>query len=210
MLQFTKSKVLQVYAVLTMQCFTMLAGWNPMATEIDTEGLPELKFEPIAIEETITQEVIPEEKSSEAITAQEIMNTLVRETPVKSQSIQKDELNITYEDAQCLMRIGTAEAEIDGVEGIAAVMSTVLNRVKDSRFPNTIKEVVFQNRQFSPIDDGRYYSVDIPPEAHMALAEIEKGTYNWMEALYFENAEDSWQSKNLEYLYTIGHHRFYK
>lgn len=119
-------------------------------------------------------------------------------------------VDITYDEAQMLMKIATAEAEIDGVEGMAMVMAVILARVKDERFPDTIEGVIFQEKQFSPIMDGRYYKAVLSAKSHQALAAIEMGKYNDVDALYFENAVDSWQSKNCEYLYTIGHHRFYK
>lgn len=117
---------------------------------------------------------------------------------------------LTYEEAQMLMKIAMAEAEEDGVEGQAMVMAVVLNRVKDDRFPNTIEEVIFQDKQFSPISDGRYYKVNPDVNSHLALAEIEKGNYLNVKALYFENAVSSWQSDNCEYIGTVGHHKFYK
>lgn len=117
---------------------------------------------------------------------------------------------MTYEEAQMLMRIAMAEAEEDGVEGQAMVMAVVLNRVKDNRFPNTIKDVILQDKQFSPISDGRYYTVNPNVDSHLALAEIESGNYADVEALYFENANSSWQADNCEYIGTVGHHRFYK
>lgn len=117
---------------------------------------------------------------------------------------------MTYKEAQMLMRIAMAEAEEDGVEGQAMVMAVVLNRVKDNRFPNTIEDVIFQEHQFSPISDGRYYKAKPDVNSHLALAEIESGNYADVDALYFENANSSWQADNCEYIGTVGHHRFYK
>lgn len=148
------------------------------------------------------------QKQIEAIDAQIIMDNLVKVT----QTYPENDTTtcITYKDAQMLMKIAMAEAGAEGIEGKAMVMAVILNRVKDKRFPNTIAEVIFQEHQFSPISDGRYYEVVPDVECNLALAEIEKGTYNHIDALYFENADSSWQAENCEYLYTIGHHRFYK
>lgn len=46
------------------------------------------------------------------------------------------------------------EARSESDEGAIAVMYTILNRVKDSRFPNTVSEVVNQYKQYSYIWDG--------------------------------------------------------
>ena len=144
-------------------------------------------------------------KPSKETDAQEIMDKLVRAS--KDERIQGFE--ITYDEAQMLMKIAMAEAGGDGVEGKAMVMAVVLNRVEDDRFPDSIKGVIFQEHQFSPITDGRYYNAEPDVECHLALAEIEMGEYYTVNALYFENASESWQASNCEYLGTLGHHRFY-
>ena len=56
---------------------------------------------------------------------------------------------ITYDEAQMLMKLAMAEAESDGVVGRAMVMAVVLNRVEDDRFPDSIEGVIFQEHQFS-------------------------------------------------------------
>lgn len=47
------------------------------------------------------------------------------------------------------------EAEGEPYLGQLAVGSVVMNRVKSSKFPNTITEVVYQKKQFSPVASGR-------------------------------------------------------
>lgn len=123
---------------------------------------------------------------------------------------RNDDSGFTYDEAQMLMKIAMAEAESDGIEGQAMVMAVVLNRVKDERFPDSIEEVIFQKNQFSPIVDGRYYKAEPDLNSHLALAEIEKGNFDDVDALYFENASESWQASNCKYIETVGHHRFYK
>lgn len=147
----------------------------------------------------------------EPLNAQMMMDILVKE----SRDERKEEsLIITTEEAQMLMKIAQAEAGIDGREGMAMIMAVVLNRVKDERFPNDIEGVIFQiykgNYQFSTIANGKYYDAIPDIECHLALADIEKGNYNNIDALYFENAKNSWQQNNCIYLVTVGHHRFYK
>lgn len=158
--------------------------------------IKKVKFEPIE----------KQMKAHEEISAQEIMDKLVRKSPEE----RTKRFEITYDEAQMLMRIAMAEAESDGVDGKAMVMAVVLNRVNDERFPDSIEGVIFQEHQFSPIADGRYEKAEPDIECHLALAEIERGEFDIIDALYFENASDSWQANNCEYLGTIGHHRFYK
>ena len=47
-----------------------------------------------------------------------------------------------------------AEAGNQDLDGKRLVVDVVLNRVKDSRFPNTIEEVIYEDNQFSPVEDG--------------------------------------------------------
>lgn len=116
----------------------------------------------------------------------------------------------TYRDAQMLMRIAEAEAGNQGKEGMKLVMMVVLNRVADEAFPNTVEDVIFQAGQFQPVSDGRYYTVDISTDAHLALADIEKGEPLDEYVVAFEITSNS---KSLEryfkYAYTLGAHDFY-
>ena len=62
----------------------------------------------------------------------------------------------TNEELDLLSRIVFAEAGSDWLtdEHQRAVASVVLNRVSDSRFPNTIKDVVYQKGQYACIRNG--------------------------------------------------------
>lgn len=132
---------------------------------------------------------------------------------------QSDILSMDWdaEDAYLLEKIAMAEAEGEGVEGKALVMLVVLNRVWSGRFPDTIKEVIYQRTgsggwQFSPMQEGgRWYTTEPDQECREALEliQIEK----WDEsqgALYFESAGKSdWHRKNLEFLFQYGNYYFY-
>lgn len=116
----------------------------------------------------------------------------------------------TYEEAQMLMRIAEAEAGNQGIEGMKIIMTVVLNRVADEAFPNTIEGVIFQEYQFQPVSNGSYYEVSISREAHIALADIERGIPLDEDVVAFEVTSNS---KSLEkyftYAYTVGAHDFY-
>lgn len=47
-----------------------------------------------------------------------------------------------------------AEAGNQDLTGKRLVVDVVLNRVRDPRFPNTIEEVIYEDNQFSPVEDG--------------------------------------------------------
>lgn len=116
------------------------------------------------------------------------------------------------DDAYRLAKIAMAEAESEDTEGKALVMLVVLNRVWSDEFPNTIKEVIFQEGQFSPISNGRYDEVEPDEDCYRALQLIQLD--GWDEshgATYFESKSDStWHSENLTFLFSHGKHYFYK
>ncbi len=58
-------------------------------------------------------------------------------------------------DAYLLAAIIQCEADGEPYEGKLAVGSVVMNRVKSSRFPNTITGVIYQSGQFAPVASGR-------------------------------------------------------
>lgn len=72
---------------------------------------------------------------------------------------QEDWSGVAYVPAQgelyLLGAIIQCEAEGEPYLGQLAVGSVVMNRVKSSKFPNTITEVVYQRKQFSPVASGR-------------------------------------------------------
>lgn len=59
-------------------------------------------------------------------------------------------------DLDLLAAIIYCEAGNQPYIGQVAVGNVVMNRVKSSVFPNTILEVIYQNRQFSPVGSGRF------------------------------------------------------
>lgn len=114
-------------------------------------------------------------------------------------------------DEEILLKISMSEAGGESIEGKALVMLTVLNRVHSSDFPDTIYEVVFQETQYSPVSDGRYFTAIPDSDCKEALEMVESGWDESMGAMYFENSgSESWHSKHLEYFFQCGNHKFYR
>lgn len=116
------------------------------------------------------------------------------------------------EDAYLLAKIAMAEAESEGTEGKALVMLVVLNRVWSDEFPDSIPEVIFQEGQFSPVNNGRFDRVEPDQECYDALELIQVEKWDESQgALYFESKSASdWHSENLQFLFRYGNHYFYK
>ena len=130
----------------------------------------------------------------------------------------QDKMSMDWDssEAYLLAKIAMAEAEGESTEGKALVMLVVLNRVLDDNFPDTICEVIFQHNgddyQFSPVESGRFYENEPNDDCWKALDLIYNGWDESQGALYFESskAKDTWHSRNLDFLFEEGGHKFYK
>ena len=58
-------------------------------------------------------------------------------------------------DIQLMARAINGEARGEPYEGQVAVGAVILNRVKDSRFPNSISGVIYQPGAFTAVSDGQ-------------------------------------------------------
>lgn len=117
------------------------------------------------------------------------------------------------DDSYLLAKIAMAEAEGKDIEGKAYVIMVILNRMLSDEFPDTIEDVIFQDNQFSPVSNGRFYNIEPNDDCWDALDMIQVDKWDKSQgALYFEScqSDDNWHSRNLEYLFTHGKHRFYK
>lgn len=117
------------------------------------------------------------------------------------------------QESYLLARIAMAEAEGCNTQTKTLIIMCVLNRVWSDEFPNTIEEVIFQENQFSPIDNGRWDRVEPNEDCYEAVRIVMEAKYDYSGgATYFENCadEDNWHSRNLEFLYESEGIRFYK
>lgn len=123
----------------------------------------------------------------------------------------KRKLALSSKERYLLAKIAMAEAEGESLKGKALVMMVVLNRVWDENFPNTIEDVIYQEKQFSPISDGRWEKVEPDADCWKALQMIQEDCWDESQgALYFEsNSESNWHRNNLKYLFKHGNHYFY-
>ena len=116
-------------------------------------------------------------------------------------------------ESYLLARIAMAEAEGCNTQTKTLIIMCVLNRVWSDEFPDTIEGVIFQENQFSPIDNGRWDRVEPNEDCYEAVKIVMEAKYDYSGgATYFENCadEDNWHSRNLEFLYESEGIRFYK
>ncbi len=113
-----------------------------------------------------------------------------------------------------LSRIIHAEAQGESLLGKVAVGTVVLNRVKSSLYPNTVKAVVFDKKngvQFTPAKSGTIYCT--PSEESIIAAKLcLDGASVSDRVLFFVNealATSSWVSDNRDFVMAVGNHKFF-
>lgn len=114
----------------------------------------------------------------------------------------------SLEDAQLMMRTAQAEAGNQGEDGMWLVMSVIENRVESEDFPNTVKEVVYQDGQFATAESGAIDKVEVSNDCHIALARIEKGEVA-KSVIAFENKRSNSLDKYFSSAFVYRDHRFY-
>ena len=108
-----------------------------------------------------------------------------------------------------LARIISAEARGESYKGQVAVGAVVLNRVKSSRFPNTLAGVIYQRGAFTAVTDGQF-DQPIADSAYRAARDALNGWDPTGGCLYYYNpatARSQWIF-SLPVKLVIGKHRF--
>lgn len=121
--------------------------------------------------------------------------------------------NASESDVQLIARAINGEARGEPYEGQVAVGAVILNRVKDSRFPNTIAGVIYQSGAFTAVADGQ---INVPIDEDSTVVKAAQDALNGWDptggAVYYFNpdtATNKWiWSRPL--IKTIGKHRFCK
>lgn len=122
------------------------------------------------------------------------------------------DIGISESDYEILCKIVTAE--IGGGTQLQQrnVVSVILNRVLSSKFPNTIREVVFATNQFQPVRNGMYDAAVPTPSVKEAVDYVIANGDQTGGAVYFctpaAAAADPWWS-TLEELPSDGAHVFF-
>lgn len=142
---------------------------------------------------------------NKVMTIQEEMNELVHHA-------KKYEDNLEH-GLYWLSQIVSAEAKGECEEGQIAVANVVLNRVKSPNFPNTIKGVIFQHKQFSPVANGSIYDKPYDSAVESSRKALQGKKIVSDDVLYFYNpsivSRGNW-IRTRKVVKTIGNHSFAK
>jgi spore germination cell wall hydrolase CwlJ-like protein len=118
------------------------------------------------------------------------------------------------EDLDLLARLVHAEAKGEPYQGKIAVAATVLNRVEDPCYPDTIPEVIYEYNhgfQYCPVRNGEI-NCPADEQAFKAVEEALEGKDPTGGALSFFNPSKSFNVwiRSRAYLTEIGNHIFVK
>lgn len=122
----------------------------------------------------------------------------------------------SQEDYQVLLRIVEAEAGICDEKGKVLVANVILNRVRNQEFPDTIKGVVYQKSQFSPVANGSINTCKVTKETVDCVNRALQGEDFSQGALYFMNrggaraGAANWFDGQLTFLFQHERHEFFK
>ena len=123
-------------------------------------------------------------------------------------------IEVSDEVRDYLYRIAWAEARGEGEKGIILVINVILNRVADPNFPDTIRDVIFQPRQFSPVQNGAFARAIPCDYIKNAVQRALDGVNYSRGALFFRAIccclPGSWHERNLTRLFDHKGHRFYR
>ncbi len=128
-------------------------------------------------------------------------------------------MTLDEEEMEVLLRIVESEAGGEDEDGKLLVANVVFNRVMDEDFPGTIKEVVFEKNngvsQFSPVSNGRFWSVEISEETRKAVEralngeDISRGALYFVARQYADQQRMKWFDRHRIFLFSHGGHEFF-
>lgn len=130
--------------------------------------------------------------------------------PIVNTPIQQ--FNITDEEIEMLKYIVEQETRGGSYKHKCIVTNVILNRVKDSRFPNTVREVLFQKNQFS--STWNYYQKKNKPDNNTvnAVNDVLNGKVKDESngSLYFHSMKNDGWFGTLTFVMEVEGHRFFK
>ena len=96
-------------------------------------------------------------KTASAATGSAVKSTASKTAKTKTttkSTKSSSKKNYSKAELRLMASIINCEAGIESYQGKVAVGIVVMNRVKSKQFPNTIKKVIYEKGQFSPVRNG--------------------------------------------------------
>ena len=141
----------------------------------------------------------------------DVVSTVDTYTDISYTFDDENEISYVSDDTYLLAQLIYHEANNQGLNGWIAVAEVVKNRVLNSDFPDTIRDVIFQQGQFQASDE--ITSIRPKQEQIDVAKNVLAGSLGILEnsnVLYFRNAKGSTDDWGIfRYFTTIGAHQFY-
>lgn len=96
----------------------------------------------------------PQVQNLDLIYVGQTIHTMKEEYAIK-ETEPKIVVGYSAYELDLLARLVRAEAETEPYQGKVAVACVVLNRIESKAFPDSIKDVIYQKRQFQPVQKGQ-------------------------------------------------------
>lgn len=159
--------------------------------------------------------VLPLRVLAEAAGARLSWNSATGTAELTTRDAAPQTASYNQEDLYWLSRIISAESRGEPLLGQIAVGNVVLNRVESGQYPDTIRGVVFDDKngvQFEPVSNGTIFNQ--PTQSSVLAAKLcLEGANVVGDSLYFfapALSAGTWIVNNTTYYTTIGCHRFYR
>lgn len=165
--------------------------------------------------ETSIFEEIPQEEIQKEVQ----VNTGPIKEPEPVVEVETGEITLkvieyTQAEAIAMLQVMSAEAADQGEEGMWLVGSVIENRRQKggkayhSEGDHTVQGTVLKPGQFSSVTNGSYLTCEIPPEAHEALARLERGEVA-PQIIAFERIDSEVLDQYFDRAFEYKDHRFY-
>lgn len=99
----------------------------------------------------------------------------------------KPTLELTKAELDLFARVLYAEAQGEPYQGKVAVAAVIVNRIKSSRFPNTLNGVIYQRFAFESVASGYIWKIQPDASVYRAAKEALQGSDPTDGAIYFYN-----------------------
>lgn len=186
-------------------CLLMVAGCLSVSQadvgESERKEVTEVTEEVTEVIENTTTEYLTDEQLAQLYTCK--------------QDVRKEDssiIELSQTDAWLLMKLAQCEAGGCATSQYLEMM-VVINRLKSDEFPNSIKEIIYQDGQFSVVEEGKFDKTEPTVDSHIALSLVERGIDTSQGAIWVEsssNSDSSWHNQNKTFLYEMYGQRFYK
>lgn len=189
-------KLLMCAGAISVSAGVMMGVFFPVTEPVESI------FEPIPIENKEVQVNIEQVTPPEPV------------VEVETGEITLKVIEYTQEEAIDMLQVMSAEAADQGEEGMWLVGSVIENRRRKEgkayhpEGDHTVQGTVLKPGQFSSVTNGSYLTCEIPPEAHEALARLERGDVA-PQIIAFERIDSEVLDQYFDRAFEYKDHRFY-